>query len=226
MDAELFQVLNSWNGRSAIVDGITGAALNDISKSVPFMMVFWCLWFLPKTNLERTRIRTALTATLVLTVPIIGIARAMANYAPFSLRPIHTPGLDINLRAGQGTGVLDGWSSMPSDHASLFMGLAVAFFCIHRTAGLVCIFWAVAVVSIPRIVLGLHWPSDIIAGWVLGAVIAASLISPAIKMVERTHIVPYFERREAIGYPLLFLATFEVVQMFAASRGIVEKLIG
>ncbi|MEM7005449.1 MAG: phosphatase PAP2 family protein [Pseudomonadota bacterium] len=160
-----------------------------------------------------------------MTVPIIGITRAIANYAPYSPRPARTPGFEINLYDGQIIGAGDGFSSMPSDHASLFMGLGVAFFMIHRNAGIFLILWAIFVSSIPRIILGWHWPYDIAIGWILGASIVLILRQPAIKLIERTDIVPYFESREVIGYPLLFAATFEVARMFTAVRNLLGAVL-
>ena len=163
-------------------------------------------------------------ATLALTVPIIAISRLLANNLPYSPRPIHTPGLEVSLYDGQDVMRLDGWSSMPSDHASLFMGIAVALFAIHRPFGVFLILWAAVVASIPRIIVGWHWPSDVLVGWLIGAGIAFFLISWTTKLVKRTEIVPFFERREYIGYPLLFLATYELAQMFQTTRFVVEKL--
>lgn len=225
MDVEVFHWFNGWNGQFAILDAILSVANNVVLKSLPFMIVFWGLWFWPKTQAERTGIRNALTATLFLTVPIIGITRVIANYAPYSPRPIHMPGLEISLFDGQNVSILDGWSSMPSDHASLFMGLAVALFSVHRAVGAFLIFWAIIVSSIPRIVVGLHWPSDILVGWLLGATIAFVFIGPTTKLVKRLNIVPFFESKEAVGYPLLFLATYEVARMFETTRWLVERLI-
>lgn len=135
MDETIFRWFNGWNGRSELLDIIIFTLQSDLIKSVPFMLVFWGLFFWPKTIEHRTRVRESLVAVLVCAVPIIGITRGVANYAPFSNRPIHTPELEINLHDDQSVEILDGWSSMPSDHASLFLGLAVAILTIHRTAG-------------------------------------------------------------------------------------------
>lgn len=96
---------------------------------------------------------------------------------------------------------------------------------IHRNAGIFLILWAIFVSSIPRIILGWHWPYDIAIGWILGASIVLILRQPAIKLIERTDIVPYFESREVIGYPLLFAATFEVARMFTAVRNLLGAVL-
>lgn len=222
MDVQLFLWLNSWNGQFEIFDQLLLFLDLQLFKSLPFMMAFWGLWFWPKTQTERTKIRNVLTATLVLTVPVMVITRLIAVFAPFSPRPLHTPDLDFILNEYQYARAFDGWSSMPSDHASMFMCLAVAFFYIHRTVGIFFIFWAMFVTSIPRVILAYHWPSDILAGWALGAVIVVLLIGPMTRLIERINIVPFFEEREAIGYALLFVATFEVANMFEISRAIIK----
>lgn len=225
MDETIFRWLNGWNGRSEPLDIIIFTLETELLKSVPFMLVFWGLFFWPKTIEHRTRVRESLVAVLVCAVPIIGITRGVANFAPFSNRPIHTPGLEINLHDDQSVEMLDGWSSMPSDHASLFFGLAVAILSIHRTAGVFLILWAVFISSVPRIILGLHWPSDIIVGWLIGAALALILIGPITRIVRGTGIVRFFEEKEMIGYPALFLVTFELAQMFNGSRLIIERLM-
>ncbi|MEJ6394079.1 phosphatase PAP2 family protein [Gymnodinialimonas sp. 2305UL16-5] len=225
MDEVLFLWLNALSGLSPVFDGFLSATRMELIKSVPFMLALWGLWFWDRDDTERRQRRERLLAALFCAVPIIGVTRAIANATPFSARPIHTEGLEINLIAGQSASALEGWSSMPSDHASLFFGFALAILMIHRSVGWVLLIWAVIVVSIPRVILGLHWPSDILAGWALGGALALLLMRPVTALVEASRIVPYFERREMIGFPLLFLATYEFAQMFGTVRVLISRLI-
>lgn len=225
MDETVFLWFNSWNGYARSFDSVIYILQTTMFKAMPFMLSFWALWFWPKTPERRTEVREALTAALMCSVPIIGITRAWANFLPFSSRPIHTPGLEINLFDGQIIEALEGWSSMPSDHASLFFGFAVALFLIHRPAGLFLMLWAICVSSLPRIVVGLHWPSDIVVGWIVGAGVALLLMRPLTYLVRTTGIVRFFEAREMLGYPVLFFATVEFVRMFTASRNLIEQLV-
>jgi undecaprenyl-diphosphatase len=225
MDTVIFNWLNGWNGSSALFTDIIITLQQTVFKAVPFMLVFWALWFWPKTPEHRTEVRESLTAALICTVPIMVITRLIANYATFSPRPIHTPNFEIKLYDGQPVELLDGWSSFPSDHASLFLGFAVAIFTIHRKAGLFLILWAIFVPSVPRIILGMHWPVDIVAGWLLGAALALLLMRPVTRLLRVTGIVRFFEAREMLGYPLLFLATFEFSRMFVGVREVIEALM-
>lgn len=226
MDEAVFRWFNSWNGHHDLLVLLTSLARTEIFKAVPFMLVFWALWFWRKSPDLRVQVREGLVATLILSALIIGVTRAIASVLPFTARPMHTPDFDVILYPGQNIDQLDGWTSMPSDHASLFLGFAVAIFTINRKAGLVMIVWAMVFVSLPRIVLGLHWPSDILVGWLIGATLALLLIKPLTRLVHAARIVPFFEAREMIGYPLLFLATHEFARMFDSSRRLVDSLLG
>ncbi len=62
-------------------------------------------------------------------------------------------------------------AGFPSGHATAFSALAIAIFLSHKKAGYVFIFFAF-IIGIARIIGGVHFPLDIIGGFVLGSAIA------------------------------------------------------
>jgi membrane-associated phospholipid phosphatase len=76
-------------------------------------------------------------------------------YEAFDLNPISMPG---------------SMDSFPSGHAAFYMALALAVYKYHKKAGWVFIILA-GVLSIARIIMGVHYPLDIIAGWFTAIVI-------------------------------------------------------
>jgi len=50
------------------------------------------------------------------------------------------------------------------------MALGTALFAYHKKLGAIYILGALAI-GVARVVAGVHWPGDILAGWFLGAVI-------------------------------------------------------
>src|SRR3989339_970136 len=83
--------------------------------------------------------------------------------------------------------------AFPSGHATFFMALAIAIFLIHKKAGLpaqagyVFIIFAL-LIGLARIVAGVHFPVDILGGFVLGAGISY-LVAYLAKNVYNTDTV-------------------------------------
>ncbi|MXQ06998.1 phosphatase PAP2 family protein [Alphaproteobacteria bacterium GH1-50] len=226
LDQLVFQWLNGFNDYNDAVSAVLNLFLSQYHfRTVPYMMAFWALWFLPDTAEARTDLRIRLVAVALMVSASVGITRALANFLPLNTRPIHTEGLDVVLRERQDTTILDGWNSMPSDHASLGMALAVGMLLLHRKTGLFLILWTVFIVSVPRIVSGLHWPSDVLAGWSIGALCVLALLPPIRRVVAWSGIVPLFEKREPVGYALLFLLTYEIASLFSLSRYVLLGII-
>ncbi len=62
-------------------------------------------------------------------------------------------------------------SSFPSGNATFFMALAVYFILVgNKKLGWFILVSALAI-SVARVAAGIHWPSDIMAGWAVGAVV-------------------------------------------------------
>jgi membrane-associated phospholipid phosphatase len=61
--------------------------------------------------------------------------------------------------------------SFPSGHATFFMALATAIFLSHKKAGYIFGFFAL-LIGLARIITGVHFPVDILGGYLLGATIA------------------------------------------------------
>ncbi len=62
-------------------------------------------------------------------------------------------------------------ASFPSGHATFFSALAIAIFLSHKKAGYVFMFFAL-IISLARIIGGVHFPLDILGGFILGSLIA------------------------------------------------------
>ena len=66
--------------------------------------------------------------------------------------------------------VYEGGFSFPSSHAAMFGALTYCVFYLNKKAGYIFLVLTL-VIGISRIVLGVHYPSDILAGFALGAFI-------------------------------------------------------
>ena len=61
--------------------------------------------------------------------------------------------------------------AFPSGHATFFSALAVAIFFLNKKAGYLFMFLAF-LISLARIIAGVHFPVDILGGFALGGVVA------------------------------------------------------
>ena len=61
--------------------------------------------------------------------------------------------------------------SFPSGHATFFSALAFELFLLHKKAGYVFMFFAL-LICLTRIIAGVHFPVDILAGIILGTLVA------------------------------------------------------
>jgi undecaprenyl-diphosphatase len=70
--------------------------------------------------------------------------------------------------------------SFPSDHATAAFAIAVAILLRSRRPGLVALVMAI-VLAISRVVVGTHYPSDVLGGAVLGTLAALILWHPSVR---------------------------------------------
>ena len=68
----------------------------------------------------------------------------------------------------------DSTFAFPSSHAAIFSALAVALFLSHKKIGYEYMFFAL-LIGLARIIAGVHFPIDILGGYILGTLIALFL---------------------------------------------------
>jgi undecaprenyl-diphosphatase len=117
-------------------------------------------------------------------------------------------------------------NSFPSDHATLFVGIALGLLVLTRAVGVPLLLYVCGAILFPRRYFGLHYPTDVLAGALVGllAVGTAALLFSrhlptqrlAIRALCRAH------RRPSIFYGLLALLTVEIAILFTGIRGILS----
>lgn len=116
-------------------------------------------------------------------------------------------------------------SSFPSDHAVLMTCISMAIFLRNRTIGMIAFVWTLAAILAPRIYLGLHHPTDILAGMLIGGGVAWAMIrAPAPAGLRAT--IEKLEHNYAV--PLYFLAILfavEVVRNFEDARAVARMVL-
>lgn len=217
LDLQLIQWLNSLAGHWSILDlTMVQFSSNHLLKGGVFMTAFWWLWFRNWENPRQARRR--LLALLILSFGGILLARSLAWALPFRYRPLHHPELGFILPQGMHPRSLDGWSAFPSDHAMLFMMLAVGFRLIHRQLGNGLLVYALIFVLLPRLYCGLHYPTDLLAGGLLGWGIAAAGINRLANTRWLEKAFRLSELQTGLFYAVLFIYTSEMATLFKYSR--------
>jgi undecaprenyl-diphosphatase len=175
LDDELAIWFNLMAGRSWALDRVVvSVSENVLAKGLPAMAAFFYAWFEDGQDTggsELTEKRQTLLYTIMICIPALILARALAWGLPYRPRPIADPRLHLHLAYTFDPGVLFHWSSFPSDHMILFMTLATGVVAVSVRAGIFLYLQAVLVIALPRLYLGIHYPSDLIAGALIGCAI-------------------------------------------------------
>lgn len=222
-DTTIIDFINQFSQFSWTIDStIKFISGNHLIKGGVLLFIFWWAWF--KVNINQSYIQVHLVSTLFGAFIAMILARTLALLLPFRFRPIHEEDLNFITPYGMNITTLEGWSSFPSDHAILFYALATGMFYISKKLGIFALVYTTLFIGFPRAYLGLHYPTDIIGGAIIGITITLLFNSNYFmeKISHPTH--NYSNTKPEIFYPILFIITYQIADMFDNSRAFVELL--
>lgn len=214
-DESTLHGLNAFAGQSRVFDAVMAfLSVADVMKGGLFAVLVWWLWFAPNTRVEHKR---DMLIAMLAAVPAIAIARAIALLAPFRPRPFAEPELGFVVPYAVEPNTLMDWSAFPSDHAAMFMAIAVGLMFVNRRIGIASVVYVVIVILLPRIYVGAHHPTDILAGGAIGIVAAlAGRLTVFRGMADWA--LTFETRMPAVFYPGLFVITWQIANLFTPIR--------
>lgn len=227
-DTSIIDWLNQFAHRWRWLDeGVVMLTNIELAKGGVLMVVLWWAWF--RGGPQERRNRSIVVTALVASVVAILIGRFLAHALPFRDRPFNTAGYEFSLPFSADPDYFSGLSAFPSDHAVLFAALTLCIFVISRPVGIAVAAFVTAFVFVPRLYVGLHWPTDIIAGSVLGAGIAWVALLPRIRDLCSKPAFWILDRSPGLFYAGAFLATYQVAELFEDLRqagGYIGRTLG
>jgi membrane-associated phospholipid phosphatase len=207
-----------WPGFDLFVAWLLKAHL---PRFVPLILAMCWLWF--DRHRQRPARREVLLEALLMSIVALFLARALALMLPFRERPLAHADLVLSLPPAVDAG-LRTWSSFPSDHAVLAFVLAVSLWRLSRPIGAWALFHATVFICLPRLYVGFHFPSDLIAGAAIGTALA--LLTPMLQI--RGAVTGPVLRAEgsqpATLYSVGFLVLFEMAEMFDSVRQVAGQV--
>jgi undecaprenyl-diphosphatase len=218
-DSFILTFLNQFAHRWYALDSaMVFLAENSLVKGGFIAAVLWWIWF---DLQDRSRHEEILISTLAASAVAVLAARALALALPFSTRPLYDPDLHFQQAFNVESIHLDGWSSFPSDHAALFFALATGIFVSYRGMGVLAFLHAFFIVSLPRVYLGIHYPTDVIVGAMMGSIITYLFTTPKARQVISWLPIQWMHKHPSSFYACFFLASWQLVTLF---NGLLEVL--
>ena len=159
MDLAIFQTINNLAGRWPVLDQI-GIFL---ASNAGYLLLAYLAyrWLFPKGSDRRMVLVSILGAVFARGVLVTLIRTWYHRARPISVDAVHQ--LVTN----------DHWA-FPSGHASFFFALATGVYLYNKKLGLLYYFFAI-LMGVSRIFIGVHWPTDILAGAILGTVVTLAV---------------------------------------------------
>lgn len=190
---------------------------SDLVKGGVVLAFFWAMWF--RNPARRDRLLAALGGSLV----ALFVARVLAYVLPIRQRPLLDPAMHFVPPLGlPDQSNWTNWSSFPSDHAALFFAIVAGIWLVNRRTGVFAISYVLVAICLPRIYVGIHYPTDVIAGAALGSGATAALVRW--RRAWTGLILRTLERYPGCGYGLFFLLTFQIATLFWDIRVILSYL--
>lgn len=218
-DLSILHFLNSFAHRSPTFDGLVVYLMNSNFLTGGIVIaLFWAAW--ATTDSSNRRDREVLLWGLLGATFSVFLARVLALTLPFRARPMHNALIGFQMPYGMDRTHLINWSSFPSDHAAVFFCLAAALWMASRRLGVIAMLHVLFVINLPRVYTGVHYPTDILAGALLGCGIAYLAHFPRLRTAMMRPALWCMEGYPALFYCCLFLCAFEVAELFTTVRDV------
>ncbi len=210
-DLSILSFLNQFAHRSNTFDQAV-VLLSDANllKGVVIVGLMWWVWF---ERQDTQRKREAVLAALIVSVPALVVAKILTRVM---MRP--RPLVDERLQSVLHYGIDNtNWrqvSSFPSDHAVLFFAMATGIFFASRRAGWLAFFYVSTFICLPRVYLGVHYPTDILAGAAIGMFPVWLANRPGLRKPITGWPLRLTESNPSLFYSLAFMVLYLVAELF------------
>lgn len=194
---------------------------NELLRNTPFFLSLITLWFVRDRPEQRAKMLTGLLGVSL----AIAISVAIQAHVWVHLHPAIDPALSLR---GHGTDLLpdkfDRTNSFPSDTATFYFGLSTVVLLQSRMLGLFVYAWSLYTAGFLRIALGWHYPSDVLAGILLGTMVVYLMSMIKIPDAAFQRILTRMDGRIYIVHACLFLYLADAYSFFPGLQGIMRGI--
>ena len=213
-DDQVLRWVNQFVHVWPLLDEFVAWILNaEAFKFGPLVLAICWFWF--HADPRQALRRRLLIETVLSTGAALFVGRLLALTLPFRLRPVFRPELafDAPFEVGLRT-----WSAFPSDNAVMAFALSASLYRVSPRVGAWALFHSTFFICFPRLYAGLHHPTDLIGG----ALIGIALVAATARLVRRyplTDSLLEAERRHpGAFYALGFVVLYELTSAFSNLR--------
>ncbi|WP_428540120.1 phosphatase PAP2 family protein [Rhodopila sp.] len=226
-DVAILTFLTGFAGKCGWFDHLMNAMSRfDLVKGVAILCLFWYAWAQVEPDQsfrERDERHERLVNVLIGSLLIGALSRALQLLLNVHVRPLYS-GLDLPfpMQPG-GLAGLNTWNSFPSDHSMLFCALSAGLWTVNRRVGTIAFIWSLMVIDFPRIYLGIHYPSDVAAGAILGILCMMGFLCLPLTRLNNL-ISGWRNAHQGAFMAILFFVVDELAHLLEEFRGIATGL--